>query len=177
MSAQDTLAQWQEAERLARARLGGPGVATLAQLSERAGLQFFEDMLAGKLPGAPIAQLMDFFPVEFEAGRFVFQGTPGPQHYNPIGSVHGGYAATLLDSCVGCAVHTMLPAGKGYTTLELKVNYVRPLTVKTGPIRAEGKVISLTTQIGIAEGRIVDTQGKLYAYATTTCLVFPMPAG
>ncbi|GAB7547390.1 PaaI family thioesterase [Cupriavidus ulmosensis] len=177
MSAEDLLAQWQEAERKVRASLAEPGVVSLAQLGERAGLQFFEDMLAGRIPGVPIGQLMGFVPVEFEPGRFVFQGTPGPQHYNPIGSVHGGYAATLLDSCVGCAVHTMLPAGKGYTTLELKVNYVRPLTAKTGPIRAEGKVISLTTQIGIAEGRIVDTQGKLYAYATTTCLVFPMPAG
>ncbi|WP_420997088.1 PaaI family thioesterase [Cupriavidus sp. 30B13] len=176
MSAEDVLAQWREDERRARARLSEPGVATTAQLAERAGLQFFEDMMAGKLPGAPIGQLMDFVPVEFGSGRFVFQGTPGPQHYNPIGTVHGGYAATLLDSCVGCAVHTMLPAGKGYTTLELKVNYVRPLTTRTGPIRAEGKVISLTTQIGIAEGRIVDAQGKLYAFATTTCLVFPMPA-
>ncbi|WP_059411357.1 PaaI family thioesterase [Cupriavidus basilensis] len=176
MSAEDVLARWQEDERRARASLREPGVATTAQLGERAGLQFFEDMMAGKLPGAPIGQLMDFVPVEFASGRFVFQGTPGPQHYNPIGTVHGGYAATLLDSCVGCAVHTMLPAGKGYTTLELKVNYVRPLTTRTGPIRAEGKVISLTTQIGIAEGRIVDAQGKLYAFATTTCLVFPMPA-
>ncbi len=90
MNADDTLVQWQEAERLARARLAEPGVATLAQLSERAGLQFFEDMLAGKLPGAPIAPLLDFIPGEFGKGRFVFQGTPGPQHYNRIATVHCG---------------------------------------------------------------------------------------
>lgn len=176
MDAGNVLQQWRQAERAARERHIEPGVSTRAQLRERSGLQFFEDMLAGRIPGAPIAQLMDFYPVEYGAGRFVFQGEPGPQHYNPIGTVHGGYAATLLDSCVGCAVHTMLPEGKGYTTLELKVNYARPLTARTGLIRAEGKVISLTSQVGIAEGRLYDAQGKLYAYATTTCLVFALPA-
>ncbi|AOY93348.1 thioesterase [Cupriavidus sp. USMAA2-4] len=175
MNTESVLAQWHEAERRARAGIGSPGVASRQDLRARSGLQFFEDMLAGRLPGPPIGELMDFVPVEFEVGRFVFQGTPGARHYNPIGTVHGGYAATLLDSCVGCAIHTQLPAGKGYTTLELKVNYVRPLTAETGPIRAEGKVVSLTNQIGIAEGRIVDVRGKLYAYATTTCLLFPLP--
>ena len=104
----------------------------------------------------------------------MFQGTPKKDFYNPLGSVHGGYAATLLDSCVGCAVHSTLPAQTGYTTVELKVNYIRPLTADTGPVRAEGKVVSVGRQIGIAEGRIHDAGGKLYAFATTTCLIFPI---
>ncbi|SDC13637.1 uncharacterized domain 1-containing protein [Cupriavidus sp. YR651] len=176
MSVEKVLAQWQAAEERVRERLAPPGLITRDELRARSGPEFFDDIFSGKLPGIPIGDLVDFVPMEYEPGRFVFQGTPGPQHYNPLGTVHGGYAATLLDSCVGCAVHTMLPAGKGYTTLELKVNYVRPLTTHTGPIRAEGKVVSLTSQIGIAEGRLVDVQGKLYAYATTTCLLFPLPA-
>jgi uncharacterized protein (TIGR00369 family) len=118
---------------------------------------------------------MDFIPVEGEPGRIVFQGSPGQQHYNPLGSVHGGYFCTLLDSAVGCAVHSVLPQGMGYTTLELKVNLIRALTAGTGPVRAEGKVIQVGNRVGIAEGRIVDAEGKLYAHATTTCLVFPLP--
>jgi uncharacterized protein (TIGR00369 family) len=118
--------------------------------------------------------LLDFVPVRVDNGLMIFQGTPGRQHYNPLGTVHGGYAATLLDSCVGCAIHSMLPAGKGYTTVELKVNFIRALTEKTGPIRAEGKVINVGNQVAVAEGRITDVQGRLYAHATTTCLVFPI---
>jgi uncharacterized protein (TIGR00369 family) len=118
---------------------------------------------------------MDFVPIEGEPGRIVFQGTPGRQHYNPIGSVHGGYFCTLLDSAVGCAVQSMLPKGMGYTTLELKVNLIRALTDKTGPVRAEGKVIQVGGRVGIAEGRIIDADGKLYAHASTTCLIFPLP--
>ena len=108
-----------------------------------------------------IADLIDFVPILAEPGRMVFQGKPGPKHDNPIGTGHGGYAATLLDSCRGCAIHTMLPADKGYTTLELKIIYVRALTDRTGPVRAEG--------------RITDVQGRLYAFATTTCLIFAIP--
>jgi len=117
---------------------------------------------------------MDFVPVEGEPGRIVFQGTPGKQHYNPLGSVHGGYFCTLLDSALGCAVQSMLPQGIGYTTLELKVNLTRAMTDKTGPVRAEGKAIQVGNRVGIAEARIVDVHGKLYAHATTTCLVFPL---
>ena len=104
----------------------------------------------------------------------VFAGTPDLRHYNPIGVVHGGYAATLLDSCMGCAVHSALEAGQGYTTLELKVNYVRAMTVNTGRVRAEGKIINVGRQVATAEGRIVGDDGKLYAHGTTTCLVFPI---
>jgi len=170
----EKLKQWQDEEAAIRPALSAPGVATREQLRERSGLEFLNDIFQGKLPVAPIGALLDFIPVRADAGVMIFQGTPGPQHYNPIGMVHGGYAATLLDSCVGCAIHTMFPAGKGYSTLELKVNYIRALTDKTGPIRAEGRVINVGSQVAVAEGRITDVNGKLYAHATTTCLVFPI---
>ena len=105
----------------------------------------------------------------------IFQGTPTAAHFNPMGVVHGGYAATLLDTVVGCAVHTMLPAGKGYTTLELKVNMLRALSSKVPLVRAEGKVIHVGGQVATAEARLVDAAGKLYAHGTTTCLVFDFP--
>lgn len=172
MQNQEALTRWHAEEAAIRQNLLPSGVATREQLSERSGLEFLRGIANGELPPAPIGELIGFIPIEAESGRIVFQGTPGPQHYNPIGTVHGGYAATLLDSCVGCAIHTMLPAGKLYTTIELKINYIRALTDKVGPIRAEGKVITLGGQIGIAEGRITDVNGKLYAFATTTCLIF-----
>jgi uncharacterized protein (TIGR00369 family) len=172
MDAKEILGMWLADETAMRTALAPAGVASRDQLKKRSGLEFLAAIGRGELPAAPIGELLDFVPIEFGAGRMVFQGTPGPQHYNPIGTVHGGYAATLLDSCVGCAIHTMLPAGKGYTTLELKINYIRALTDKTGPVRAEGRVINVGGQIGIAEGRITDVHGKLYAHATTTCLIF-----
>lgn len=167
-----TLIQWQADEAAVRARLGAQGVSERQELARRSGLEFFNAISRGELPSPPIGVLLGFVPIEYSPGRFVFQGTPGFEHYNPIGTVHGGYAATLLDSCVGCAIHTLLPAGKAYTTLELKVNFIRALTDKTGPVRAEGTVVNLGAQIGIAEGRITDSAGRLYAYASTTCLIF-----
>jgi uncharacterized protein (TIGR00369 family) len=172
---EETIAQWKAQEAQVRAKLGPPGVATLEQMKACSGMEFLQRLWAGEYPSAPIGHTMDFIPVEGEPGRIVFQGTPGKQHYNPIGSVHGGYFCTLLDSAVGCAVQSMLPAGMGYTTLEIKVNLIRALTDKTGPVRAEGKVIQVGGRVGIAEGRIVDVDGKIYAHATTTCLVFPLP--
>ena len=174
MEQSNTLEQWMNEEAALRARLAATGVATKDQLRERSGIDFLRAIGTGGVPPPPIGELMGFLPIECEPGRVVFQGTPGPQHYNPLGTVHGGYAATLLDSCVGCAVHSMLPAGKGYTTLELKVNFIRALTSGVGPVRAEGKVVSLGGQIGIAEGRLTDSTGRLYAFATTTCLVFAL---
>jgi len=123
----------------------------------------------------PIGQLMDFYPVSFDEGVAIFEGVPQEFHYNPIGTVHGGYSATLLDSALGCAVHTTLPAGMGYTTLELKVNYVRPLTKDTGLVRAEGRVISAGKRVATAEAKIVDAAGRICSHATTTCLIFPLP--
>lgn len=164
--------QWRAAEEAMRQSLGPAGAIPIERLRESSGLQIFEAMKRGELPGAPMADLLGFLPVEFEYGRFVFQGTPEACHFNPMGSVHGGYAAVLLDSAMACAVHTTLPAGKGYTTLEYKVNLVRAITAQTGPVRAEGKVINVGRQIGLAEGRLVDTRGNLLAFATTTCMIF-----
>jgi uncharacterized protein (TIGR00369 family) len=167
---QDWLAQ----EAAVRARAGSVGTLALETLREYSGLEIFRKMIAGELPYPPIADTLGFMLISADKGHVVFQGTPEHRHYNPIGSVHGGFHATLLDSCVGCAVHTTLEAGQGYTTLELKVNYVRALTDRVGPVRAEGKVIHVGKQVATAEGRIVDVQGRLYAHASTTCLVFPL---
>lgn len=172
MQAQDTLQTWLAEEAEMRARLAAPGVAERAQLRERSGMEFLSAIGNGDIPPAPIADLLGIVPISVEPGRAVFQGTPGIAHYNPSGSVHGGYAATMLDTAVGCAIHTMLAAGKGFTTLELKVNYIRAMSDQTGPVRAEGKVITVGGQVAIAEGRITDAAGKLYAFATTTCLIF-----
>lgn len=172
MQAKGTLENWMEEEAAMRAKLAPPGVASREQLRERSGLDFLGGIGTGELPPAPIAELLGFLPISVAHGHAVFQGTPGAQHYNPSGAVHGGYAATLLDTAVGCAIHSTLAAGKGFTTLELKINYIRAMTDKTGPVRAEGKVISVGGQVAVAEGRISDVNGKLYAYATTTCLIF-----
>lgn len=174
-SGEPTMRQrWEALERDMRTRLGPAGVSTLDEIRKRSGLDFLLAIGQGDLPSPPICHTLRFWPVEVEPGRMVFQGTPGAEHYNPIGSVHGGYAATLLDSAVGCAVQSMLPQGSGYTTLELKINYVRALTTQSGPVRAEGKVIQVGRQAATAEGRLIDSAGKLYAFATTTCLVFTL---
>ena len=135
------------------------------------GLDFLRAMIDGRLPPPPIAQLLDFRLVEVDNGLAVFECTPGEQHYNPIGVVHGGLAMTLLDSCMGCSVHTVMPVGSGYTTLEAKVNLVRAVTSTTGTLRAIGKLIHSGKSIATAEGRVVDAAGKLYAHGTTTCLI------
>lgn len=169
------LTHWQAQEAELRRKQHSVGVAGLEPLKECSGIEFLQRILTGELPRAHISETLDFNLVEVEHGRAVFQGTPGRQHYNPMGSVHGGYFCTLLDSAVGCAVMTTLPKGMGYTTLELKVNLIRALTDKTGPVRAEGKIIQVGGRVGVAEGRILDAEGKIYAHATTTCLVFPLP--
>ena len=135
------------------------------------GFEFLQKIVAGELPRPPLASLMDFQIVELEEGRAVFAVDPAEYHYNPIGVVHGGLAATLLDSAMGCAVHSMLPAGSGYTTLELKVYFIRAMTAETGRVCAEGKLIHLGGRTATAEGRVIDESGKLYAHATTTCLI------
>lgn len=135
------------------------------------GLEFLQKIVAGELSPPPIAALMNFELVELSEGRAVFAVEPKEYHYNPIGVVHGGLAATLLDSAMGCAVHSTLPAGAAYTTLEIKVNFVRPMTADTGRVRAEAKLIHLGGRIATAEGRIIDERGKLYAHGTTTCLI------
>lgn len=135
------------------------------------GLEFLQKIAAGELPPPPIAALLNFELVELTEGNAIFAVEPKEYHYNPIGVVHGGLAATLLDSAMGCAVHSMLPAGAAYTTLEIKVNFVRPITADTGRVRAEAKLIHLGGRTATAEGRVIDEAGKLYAHATTTCLI------
>jgi uncharacterized protein (TIGR00369 family) len=136
------------------------------------GLAFLEAIRDGGLPPAPVSQLMGFALTEVEAGRAVFECEPSESHYNPIGSVHGGIISTLLDSALSCAVHSTLPTGAGYTTAELKVNFVRPVLAGTGRLRAEGRVIHAGSRLATAEARLTDAAGKLYAHAVGTCLVF-----
>ncbi|MCF8177940.1 MAG: PaaI family thioesterase [Sulfuritalea sp.] len=164
--------EWLKLQEEVIARSPGPGALTLENLRECTGLELFQKMIAGELPRPPISDTLGFYLVEAEKGHVIFQGIPEHRHYNPIGSVHGGYHATLLDSCVACAIQSTLEAGQGYTTIELKVNYVRALTDRVGPVRAEGRVIHAGKQIGTAEGKLVDADGKLYAHATTTALIF-----
>ena len=143
-----------------------------ATLEEPTGLEMIRALMNGTSNYRGIAHLLEFKPVVAEEGFVVFEGHPTKSVYNPIGTVHGGYAATLLDSAMGCAVHTMMKAGQGYTTLELKVAYHRAMSDTSGPVRAEGKVISVGRRAAFAEGRLLDKDGKLCATATTTCLVF-----
>jgi uncharacterized protein (TIGR00369 family) len=128
---------------------------------------------SGRKPG--ILHSLDFDFVEVEPGRAVFAGTPGDHAYNPIGMVHGGYAATLLDSACGCAVHSRLDASQAYTTLELKIAYHKAITRDTGPLRAEARVMSIGRRAAFAEGRLTDAAGTLYASATSTLLVMQRP--
>lgn len=169
------LEAWLADEAAVRARIDagvGPGVNDPATLIDVSGLELMQAMLRGERPTPPIAHTLDFLIVEVTRGRAIFQGTPKHEHLNPLGTVHGGWFCTLLDSALGCAVHTTLPAGMGYTTLELKVNMLRPLTDAVPLVRAEGKVIHAGRQVATAEGRIVGPDGRLYAHATTTCMIF-----
>jgi uncharacterized protein (TIGR00369 family) len=136
-----------------------------------AGIEFLQAIRDGKLPPPPIAELLGMRLAEVERGRAVFEVVPAEQHYNPIGVVHGGLAMTLLDSAMACAVQTHIAAGSGYTTLEVKVNLVRAITAASGKLRATGKTIHVGSRIATAEGRLEDAAGKLYAHATTTCIV------
>jgi uncharacterized protein (TIGR00369 family) len=135
------------------------------------GLEFLQRIVSGELSPPPFAALLDFDLVEVSEGHATFAVNPAEYHYNPIGVVHGGLAATLLDSAMGCAVHSMLPAGAGYTTLEIKVNFIRAMTAETGRVRCEAKIVHSGARTATAEGRIVDEAGKLYAHGTTTCLI------
>ena len=152
------------------------GVASLDQITSYDGLGFLRAIIDGTLPKPPIADLLGFDLVEAESGRAVFEGTPEYRHYNPIGTVHGGFALTLMDSCMSCAVQTMLKQGEIYTTLELKVNLVRAITKDTGLIRATGRLIHRGRTTGTAEGDVRDAAGNLLAHGTTTCLIFPPKA-
>lgn len=146
------------------------------ELAKLSGLEYLTRVFAGEMPGAPIASTLDFHPTTLEKGLVAFDGEPAHFVYNPIGSVHGGYAATMLDSALGCAVHSLLEAGLAYTTVELKINYVRAMTDRTGPVRAEARVIHLGRSLATAEGKLFGRDdGRLYAHGSTTCFVFPLP--
>ncbi len=172
------LTQWLADEQRVDAVLKGgvgSGVATRAQTAGKTGLQFLQAMLRGEMPSPPMAQTLDFMLIAVGDGSAVFQGTPKASHYNPLGSVHGGWYATLLDSALGCAVHTMMPVGRTYTTAELSVNLVRAITTDVPRVRAEARVVHRGRQLATADARLVGPDGKLYAHATTTCLVFEIP--
>jgi uncharacterized protein (TIGR00369 family) len=137
------------------------------------GLEYLKAVFEGKLPPPPIAATLDFTGAEVEVGRAVFVGQAAEFLYNPIGVVHGGFALTILDSAMGCAIHSTLAAGEGYTSLETSVNFVRPITLETGRMRCEGKVLHRGGRVATAEGRLIaEGTGKLLAHGTTTCLVF-----
>ncbi|MDY7561379.1 PaaI family thioesterase [Pseudomonas sp. 10B1] len=174
LSREEKTAQWLAEEHASRTRLANPGTTSLADVSALTPAEFFNGIGNGELPCPPFGELVDFIPIEWSLGRFVFQGTPSVRHYNPLGTVHGGYAATLLDSCMGCAIHTQLKKGQGYTTLDLRVSFVRAMGSHTGPVRAEGKVIHLGRSTALAEGRLYDVDDRLYATGTTTCMIFDM---
>jgi uncharacterized protein (TIGR00369 family) len=147
---------------------------TASAVATTSGLEILQGILAGRFPPPPILDTLQIRAVEVEAGRIVFELTPAEWHYNPIGSVHGGVLSTLVDSALGCAVHSRLPAGVGYTTLEIKVNFVRPVTLATGTVRCQGTVLSLGRRAATAEAQVTDAAGKLLAHATTTCMIFPL---
>jgi uncharacterized protein (TIGR00369 family) len=141
------------------------------------GLEDFRRMIAGDFPPPPMLALLGITLIEADEGRVVFTGTVDEKHYNGMGVAHGGYAATLLDSSLGCCINTLMPPGKCFTTLELKVNLTRPLTRDVGPLFCEAKVVHLGGRTATSEGRIVDRGGKLYAHGTTTCIVVEAPRG
>ncbi|MET7014779.1 PaaI family thioesterase [Uliginosibacterium flavum] len=166
----------QQSEAIQRMRDGGgsPGLTRADQIADKSGRAILEAMMSGELPYPPMNDTMNMVLLEVDDGRAVFQGIPQLEHYNPLGTVHGGWFATLLDSALGCAVQSRLPAGRSYTTVELSLNIVRPALQKTGPLRAVAKVIHMGGQLATAEARIEDENGQLYAHATTSCFIFKL---
>ncbi len=151
-----------------RAPLPREAVATMT------GLELMRAVIDGSLPGAPIAALMNMRGVAADPGTVTFEGVPGPEHYNPLGTVHGGFAATLLDSAMGCAVHTTLPAGTGFTSIDINVTFVRPITSATGPVTARGEVINAGRRVATVRGTLTDAAGKVLAHGTSSCLIMAL---
>ncbi len=174
-TATDELARWLAHEHQVRARMDagcGAGVTPAHEAIAIDGLTLMQRMLSGELHYAPIGRTLSFTLVEVAHGRAVFQGEPKEEHLNPLGTVHGGWFATLLDSALGCAVHSALPAGRAYTTAEISVRMVRAITPKLQRVRAIGQVLHVGRQLATAEARLVGPDGTLYAHGSTTCLVF-----
>lgn len=149
------------------------GVVSREVLLSYDGLAFLQAMIAGTLPQPPITETLGFRLTGAEHGRAVFLGEPHARHYNPLGTVHAGFAATLLDSAMACAVHSTLQRAESYTTLEFKINLVRALTAGIGQVKAEGRILHRGRTVATSEAHLTDTDGKLYAHATTTCIIFP----
>ncbi|MFC9628485.1 PaaI family thioesterase [Streptomyces mirabilis] len=150
-----------------------PAVSAIA-VGQHSGLDFLREIQAGRLPAAPIAATLGMTLEEVEHGRVVFALVPGEEHYNPIGSVHGGVYATLLDSAAGCAVQSVLPQGMGYTSLDLNVKFLRPVTVDTGKVRAVGTVVNSGRRTALAQAELFDSGNRLLAHTTSSCLLFPV---
>ncbi|MEE1836527.1 PaaI family thioesterase [Streptomyces sp. SP17KL33] len=156
--------EWEDPTRSARA------------VGEHSGLGFFREMQAGRLPGPPVAAALGFTLEEVEHGRAIFVLVPGEEHYNPIGSVHGGVYATLLDSAAGCAVQSTLPQGMGYTSIDLNLKFLRPITVDTGKVRAIGTVLNSGRRTALAQAELRDSEDRLLAHATSSCMLFAVPS-
>ena len=150
----------------------GPGVASREQIAGKTGLGAMQAMLRGDIPFPPIGQTLSFYLMHVEDGQAIFQGSPKAEHLNPLGTIHGGFHAAVLDSALGCAVHSKLPVGRAYTTTQLSVNIVRALTPKIERVRALGLVLHFGRQVATAEAKLVGPDGTLYAHATCACLVF-----
>ncbi|MFI2711633.1 PaaI family thioesterase [Micromonospora sp. NPDC018662] len=150
-------------------------VAGAAHLGRRSGLDLLRAMIAGELAAPPVMHLIDMARMEADEGRVVVELVPQEFHYNPLGTVHGGVLSTLLDTAAGCAVHTTLPVGVGYTSLDLNVKFLRPVTVASGTLRCEGTVLQRGRRTALAEARLTDPANRLVAHATSTCLLFPLP--
>ncbi|MGE0846210.1 MAG: PaaI family thioesterase [Flavobacteriaceae bacterium] len=156
---------------MAERRIGTIGPEILREMD---GLSQLRGVASGELPSPPIGRVFNFGLAEVEKGRAVFTGTPTADHLNPLGTVHGGWAATLLDSALACAVHSTLEKGEGYTTVEFKVNLVRPITPQTGKVTCTGTVINRGRQIATSEARLEDAGGKLLAHGVETCIIMPL---
>jgi uncharacterized protein (TIGR00369 family) len=152
-------------------RIGVPPLDTMKAMS---GLDFLRGIVEGTLPAPPITETLGFTLAEVAPGFALFTMTPAFKHYNPIGTVHGGVAATLLDSCMSCAIQTNFAVGTGYTTLEIKINYVRPMFETTGEVRCEAAVINMGRTVATADGKLLDANGRLIAHGTTTCMIFDL---
>jgi uncharacterized protein (TIGR00369 family) len=149
------------------------GIATHDELMAEDGLSFLRGMIEGRHPCAPYADTMDIHIVEAEEGRVIFVGKPSARYVNPLGVIQGGWAATILDGAMAHVVHTTLKAGDEYTTLEMKINFVRPVLPSSGPLRCEAKIIHRGSRTATSEGQLLDKHGKLLAHGTETCMIFP----